>query len=226
VPSLSERVDSAGGAGSGARQRGGWVTVRRDGDQIDAAELWDGGVHLWLTRGRWRRVARRAITGTILSRYVGVDPGQLAFARGEHGKPELLTAGAQGPVHFSTSTAPGAFAVAVAATPVGVDLELRARRVSTDALIETVCSERERSQLAALGPSQRHAAFIWCWTGKEACAKASGIGLGAPFDRIEAGAGPAAGPLLVDGPVDGRHGPWTLYRVDALADYAVAVAVL
>jgi 4'-phosphopantetheinyl transferase len=202
------------------------VTVRADGDQIDSGELWEGGVHLWLTRGRWRRLARRAITGTILSGYVGVDPGLLAFTRGEHGKPALVTTAAQGPVHFSTSTAPGAFAVAVSATPVGVDVELRARRVSTDALIEAVCTDRERDQLAALAVSQRHEAFIWCWTGKEACAKASGIGLGAPFDRIEAGTSSAAGPLLVDGLVDGLHGPWTLYRVGALADYAVAVAVL
>jgi 4'-phosphopantetheinyl transferase len=202
------------------------VTVRADGDRIRDQELWDGAVHVWLTHGRWRRIARRAITGTILSRYVGVDPGQLAFTRGEHGKPDLVTAAAEGPVHFSTSTAPGAFAVAVAATPVGVDIELRTRRVSTDALIAAVCTGSEHDQLAALGASQRHEAFIWCWTGKEACAKASGVGLGAPFDRIETGTGLLSGPFVVDGVGDGTLGPWTLYRVGALADYAVAVAVL
>jgi len=204
----------------------GWVTVRTDGDRIDERELRRGAVHLWFASGRWRRIARRGITATILARYAGVQPAELEFARSADGKPQLVTAVAAGEVHFSTSTAPGLFAVAVAAAPVGVDIELRARRLSTDALIEAVCTERERTQLAALGPSQRHEAFIWCWTGKEACAKASGVGLGAPFDRIEVGADEGGGPLPVASVAAGRLGPWTLHRVDALADYAVAIAVL
>lgn len=191
-------------------------------------------MHLWVARGDSRRSARRGIATTILARYVGIRPGELEFARRRAGKPELLTPAPSGRVlHFSTSSAPDLFAVAVAAGPVGVDVEPRRRRVSTNALIEAFCTPSECDELGPMGEAARREAFIWCWTGKEACAKASGLGLGAPLEEIEAGVGPVPGARAVGripgeaaGPLAGGPlGPWTLHRV-ALPDYAVAIAVL
>ena len=117
--------------------------------------------------------------------------------------------------------------LAVAAEPVGVDVEPRRRRVCVEGLIETICSESERDAApgSPIEPSVRDEAFIWCWTGKEACAKASGLGLAAPFDEIDVGTGPVGGVRAVARAASHPAGPWLLYRAEVLADYAVAVAV-
>ena len=200
------------------------VRARVAGDRVDDGEPWAGAVDLWIARGSRRRTARRGIAATMLARYVGIAPGELEFSRGAHGRPELRTRAAGREVWFSTSTAPDVFVLAVAATPVGVDVEPLTRRVATDGLIEAVCTPRERDRLSALALAARREAFIWCWTGKEACAKASGLGLGAPLESIDAGAGPGAS--VVQASSDGSLGPWTLFRVQALPGYALAIAVL
>jgi hypothetical protein len=209
------------------------VVVRRSGDGVRVEGIWDREVHVWVVRGSWRRVARRGIAATILARYVDTDPPELVFGRGPFGKPELLTRAPGGEqVRFSTSTAPGALALAVAAEAVGVDIEPRDRSVSADGLIEAVCTAAERRELAGVGAAARREAFLWCWTGKEACAKAAGLGLAAPLELIEAGCGPIGGARVVapvrewQGIGGGLLGPWELHRVGELAEYAVAVALL
>ncbi len=163
---------------------------------------------------------------TILARYAGVEPQALEFARGADGRPELLTPVAGGALRFSVSSAPGMFVVAVGAETIGVDIEPRRRRVDVDGLVEAVCSSAERDLLAApMAPAVRGEAFIWCWTGKEACAKAAGLGLGAPFEEIDVGIGPIDGVRAVPPAASRQAGPWLLHRVDVLAAYAVAVAV-
>jgi 4'-phosphopantetheinyl transferase len=210
--------------------------MRRSGDGAEADGIWDREVHVWVVHGGWRRLARRGIAATILASYVDADPRALVFARGPHGKPELLTCGRSGErLAFSTSTAPGALALAVAAAPVGVDIEPRDRAVSVDGLVAAVCTPSERRELAAAATTavaSRREAFIWCWTGKEACAKASGLGLGAPLELIDVGVGPVGGARVVapvvapTGAGDGALGPWELHRVGELAEYAVAIALL
>ncbi len=183
-------------------------------------------MHLWTTPGEWRRIARRAIARTILDRYVGVGAAALEFGRDGDGRPELLTPAPAGRIRFSTGSAPGLLVLAVAAEPVGVDVEPRRRRVCVEGLIEAVCTESEREQLGSrMEPAARDEAFIWCWTGKEACAKASGLGLAAPFEEIEVGTGPVGGVRAVAPAASHPAGPWLLYRAGVLADYAVAVAV-
>ena len=203
------------------------VILRRPDDGVCDASIWEGDLHLWAAAGNWRKIARRGIVATILARYLGVDPRSVEFGRGSNGKPELITQSPAGEVRFSVSTSEGMLALAVGAAPIGIDVEPRARVVSLDGMLEFVCTERERDQLSEPMPvAARSEAFIWCWTGKEACAKACGLGLAVPFSEIDVGTGPVGGVCAV-APVAGSDlGPWVLHRVDALAGYAVAIAVL
>jgi hypothetical protein len=203
------------------------VVLRGPDDGVCDESIWDGQLHLWTVAGSWRRIARRGIVATILARYVGVEPRELQFGRDGSGKPELVPSGPGGSVPFSVSTTAGMLALAVGASAIGVDVESRTRKVSVEDMMDFICTERERAELGDLmTPSARAEAFIWCWTGKEACAKACGLGLAVPFTEIDAGVGPVGGMRTVPSSVGPPVGPWELHRVDAFAGYAVSVAVL
>jgi hypothetical protein len=69
--------------------------------------------------------------------------------------------------------------------PVGVDVE-RIREVSDVlGIADAHFSAVERRRLRSLPPAERRAAFIRCWTRKEAVLKASGEGLGLRLDSFD-----------------------------------------
>ena len=99
-------------------------------------------------------------------------------------------------------------AVAVARTPVGVDVEQLDGRPhplggdgDPEALARLVLSAAERAALAAVPPAGRARAFLVAWTRKEAVTKATGDGLRAAFSDVvvAADAGP---PRLVSWPYE------------------------
>jgi 4'-phosphopantetheinyl transferase len=101
------------------------------------------------------------------------------WVHGTHGKPALTSP----PPHFSLSRRDGVAAVALSMThEVGVDVET----------LRTIDDARE---LAALHftPREREAVvddagFLRLWTRKEACMKATGLGLSLPPSSFECGA--------------------------------------
>lgn len=148
----------------------------------------------------------------VLGNHLGIAPKTVPMARapcprcGEpHGRPVLP----DGHLHFSLSHCEGLSLIAVAADPVGVDVEAVP---SVQTLVEAaeVVHPGESAELAALAPALRPAAFARVWTRKEAYLKGLGIGLGADPSTEYVGAGerPAApsGWLLADIAVP--HGHW------------------
>lgn len=147
----------------------------------------------------------------VLGNHLGVAPRTVSMARapcpccGEpHGRPVLP----DGQLHFSLSHCEGLSLIAVAAAPVGVDVE----PVPTpQTLVEAadVVHPVESAELAALAPALRPAAFARVWTRKEAYLKGLGIGLGADPSTEYVGAGetPTApsGWLLADIAVPRGH---------------------
>ncbi|MFE0774929.1 4'-phosphopantetheinyl transferase family protein [Streptomyces sp. NPDC058861] len=148
----------------------------------------------------------------VLGRHVGEPPGRLVLLRrpcagcgGPHGKPYLRGHDA---AHFSLSHAGDRVLVAVAAVPVGVDVET----VPEAGLVRDMAGAlhpRERAELDALPAAARPAAFARCWTRKEAALKASGTGLAR--GAAEPYAGTAARPARIPGlhlvdlpPLDGH----------------------
>jgi 4'-phosphopantetheinyl transferase len=115
---------------------------------------------------RW--VVARAALRTVLARELAVAPGELRFALGPHGKPELP--GAE--LRFNLSHSGDRAVIAVAGVEVGIDVERTARRSRA---IERTLTAGERD---AIGDADRHVELLRIWCRKEALAKAIGGGLG------------------------------------------------
>jgi 4'-phosphopantetheinyl transferase len=116
---------------------------------------------------RW--IVARAALRIVLGGHLGLVPGEVEFATGPHGKPELPDA----PLRFNHSHSGDRALVALAhGVEVGVDVERTARRSTA---IERTLTAGER---AALTGSDRHTELLRIWCRKEALAKAIGGGLG------------------------------------------------
>jgi 4'-phosphopantetheinyl transferase len=197
-------------------ERRRWTAYRRDAD-------------------RERFLAGCVLAKAALARYAGLRPADVRFDRtcgqcGEpHGKPAAADIEA---VEHSVAHSGDLVAVAVAANPVGVDVEQLDGRPhplggdgDPEALARLVLSGTERSLLAAIPPPGRARAFLVAWTRKEAVTKATGDGLRAAFSEIvvAADAGP---PRLASWPYPRDPRDVTLLDLNAAAGYVAALAVL
>ncbi|WP_327325089.1 4'-phosphopantetheinyl transferase superfamily protein [Streptomyces sp. NBC_01210] len=144
----------------------------------------------------------------LLGERLGQAPEAITLSRepcthcgGPHGRP-VVPGNA---VHFSLSHTDGLVMIALATVPVGVDVE-GVPAPGTVAEVATQLHPRERTELAALPPEHRPAAFAGCWTRKEALLKATGVGLNEDLSLTYVGAGaqPAGSAdwLLADLPTD------------------------
>ncbi len=117
-------------------------------------------------------VALRAIVGA----YLGCEPARAVFVEQAHGKPRLIAPRAG--LHFNLSHSKDLALLALgAADELGVDVEaVRADLPGAD-LAAAVLDAREFAQLAELPEGAQAEPFVSCWTRKEACLKAVGLGL-------------------------------------------------
>ncbi|MEU6391118.1 4'-phosphopantetheinyl transferase superfamily protein [Streptomyces sp. NPDC046939] len=201
-----------------------WL-VRTDGEAGDAAGVLDTGelrraAAFVFDRHRLRYVNAHLALRSILAEHLGRAPAALRFVRepcpgcGEpHGRPAL----ADTPdLHFSLSHSGDLALVALAATPVGADVEELTPPATADEL-SAVLHPRERAELAALpDPSERSRAMSRAWVRKEAYLKGIGTGLSRATDLDYVG-------TLPDAP--GAPGGWSLRDVPVPEGYAAAVAV-
>jgi 4'-phosphopantetheinyl transferase len=127
---------------------------------------------LW---GRGRGVLR-----ALLGRYLQRDPRTLRFARGAHGKPELLDDRRRSATSFNLSHS-GDLAVYAFATigPVGIDIETARRPIDAVALAERAFGQEAAERLARLDPDRRQREFLRAWVRHEAALKLAGRGIGA-----------------------------------------------
>jgi 4'-phosphopantetheinyl transferase len=167
---------------------------------------------------------------TVLGERLGRPPAELAFHQapcpgcGEpHGRPEVA-----GPVHFSLSHAAGLAVIALADSPVGVDVEGRevfAGQAGQD--VAGMLHPVERSELdrvGALDPTRWGAAALRCWVRKEAYLKGTGMGLGRGAGADYVGVGPGFGITPEAAPA--APAGWRLQAVEVPEQYDAAVAVL
>ncbi|MDF3292523.1 4'-phosphopantetheinyl transferase family protein [Streptomyces silvisoli] len=148
----------------------------------------------------------------LLGAYTDTAPGEMVFVRescplcaGPHGRPAV----SGGAPHFSLSHSGDLVLIAVAANPVGADVEeIPALSVADD--VARTLHPLEQAELAALAPADRVLAFSRCWTRKEAYLKGTGEGLAGGPERMYVGTGPepaaVAGWALADIPVDDGYG--------------------
>jgi 4'-phosphopantetheinyl transferase len=123
---------------------------------------------------RQRFVVAHASLRRILAERLGTRPEQLAFERGDFGKPALAGHALQ----FNSSHSGDWVLHAVSAgAPVGIDVECIGSHAGDAPLLARVLSPQEAARLGALLPAARDAAFADIWCRKEAYLKALGEGL-------------------------------------------------
>jgi len=141
--------------------------------------------------------ARRVFLRSTLARYLGCEPGELVFGKGEFDKPVLVSPDPS--LAFNLARSGEWILLGVARErAIGVDVErldasLREER-ELERLAARVLSEGELTRWTALPKEQRAPAFVRGWARKEALLKALGLGLSREPNTVEMGLEPL-GPL-------------------------------
>jgi len=144
--------------------------------QLSASEL-EAAQRFYRKVDQQQYVFAHAILRLLLAMRCQVAPSEIRFERGGFGKP-VLDYPRIG-VHFSISYGIGAIAVAIAETPVGVDIEMLRGDFDLESLGWRCFTEEERLFVGAAASDERRRGFFWLWTRKEALVKATGLGLDA-----------------------------------------------
>ena len=130
------------------------------------------------TMSRFLALQTPALLRWVLGGYLGLEPGEIRFAYGPNGKPRLDTRGDEDVLGFNVShSGPLALMAFAHRRDVGVDVEFDREVSDVDGLARRCFSSRERNALMRLVPELRPAAFLRCWTRKEALMKADGGGM-------------------------------------------------
>lgn len=163
----------------------------------------------------------------ILSRYAGAAPAEIKFSYGPHGKPFLSPEAGRGEIHFNVSHAADRALVAVTkGREIGVDIESIGERPFDAEVVHRFFSPREGQEIRSAPEAARASLFAAIWTRKEACIKASGLGLSFPLASFDV-SGNAREPLAIATGVDAAEGErlWTLVDVETVPCFAAACAV-
>jgi 4'-phosphopantetheinyl transferase len=158
-------------------------------------------------------VGARATLRVALGSHLGLEAKTVQIVEGDDRKP--VVAGRE--LEFSVSHTDGGAMVAVAAVPVGIDLE-RVEPIAGeefDDLVAFVLDAREREELDLLPEDDRLTAYYRVWTRKEAYVKATGEGIAKrPFSEVIVG---VVTPLLIEvhGLPEAELAAWSVVDVDA-----------
>ncbi len=137
---------------------------------------------------RQRFVAAHIALRQALAEYTGLHHAALQLATGSFGKPSLS---GHTRTQFSLSHSRGLALIAIGGRgPLGADVELLRPVPDMAALAAEHFTQREQEELAALPAHERERAFLICWTRKEACLKAIGVGLLLSAQSFEVGVTP------------------------------------
>lgn len=128
----------------------------------------------------------RGVLRMILARYCGKSPDALEFSYNRHGKPFLRDAANPDNLlpQFNLSHTENHALLAVSfQAPVGLDIEYPRELPDIPGILDLICSESEKSWLAACPKAERTESFWHIWTAKEALLKGEGTGFAhAPAD--------------------------------------------
>lgn len=166
----------------------------------------------------------RGLLRIILGCCIDVEPANVRFSYGSHGKPTLSD---DRLISFNLSHSKDLVVYAVGAgQQLGVDLEYIRKLKDAEQIAQRFFCSVEHRELVAIPEALRPKAFFNCWTRKEAFVKALGQGLSYPLDRFQVTLQPGqpAEFLTIDGRLDSET-QWSLYDVAPSADYAAALAV-
>jgi 4'-phosphopantetheinyl transferase len=192
-----------------------------------SSDEWERASRFRFETHRHRFVSGRGILRGVLAYYVGVEPENLRFLQGAHGKPELAPEFALSRIHFNLSHSEDLALIAVTRNArVGVDVERTRPLEDAGELVARFFSARENAAFQSLPPEIKPTAFYNLWTRKEAWLKATGEGIGHLLNRVEVTFLPDEPARLLRLPAEySKSGPWSLRATRPAAGFAAALAV-
>jgi 4'-phosphopantetheinyl transferase len=156
-----------------------------------------------------------------------MEPSQVRFCYGKHGKPALAEGSVDDALRFNLSHSNGLALYAIThGREIGVDIEYMRADFPGLEVADQFFSAREVGILRALPPGRRQEVFFTLWTLKEAYVKARGGGLTESLAEVDVSAvlGEAVSLLRISG--DTRDfSPWLLQRLAPAPGYSGALAV-
>jgi 4'-phosphopantetheinyl transferase len=167
-----------------------------------------------------RFVAARGQLRTIIGGISEVAPEALSLTFGPFGKPRLQ--GRSNPRFNLSHAGNRALLAVVAGREVGVDLEVPRPGLESARLARRALAPDEILALDALPADEQDAAFLRCWTRKEAYLKARGDGLHASLGGFSVSLGEDEAPVLGSARMPGEVGRWTLVDLSRLCDCGTA----
>lgn len=169
---------------------------------------------------------RGALRG-ILGEFLGVRPAILLFDKETSGKPMLARTENVPDIRFNVSHCAGLSLIAVAlGREVGIDAESLSRPIEDrDAIAARFFSDSENSELAAYPEHERGAAFLRCWTRKEAVVKGLGTGFQLPLAEFSVSLDQDEPRLLEIAPRHEPGVPWALRNLAVPPGFTAALAV-
>jgi 4'-phosphopantetheinyl transferase len=130
-----------------------------------------------------RFVADHARLRLLLATYLEFEPQSLEFVENAQGKPRLDLPDCR--LRFNMSHTRGLTVIAVCLdAEIGIDVEALRSVEDRDDIASLHFSPLESEALRAQPAEERDAAFLRCWTRKEAYIKARGQGLSLPLDKF------------------------------------------
>lgn len=147
---------------------------------------------------RDRFIAGRGFLRETLSGYLGGGPEGICLAEGDWGKPCLAEKAGSRALSFNLSHAADLAVLAVSRErEVGVDVERMVEELPFRDVARIFFSPREQAELFGLPTGEQPAAFLRCWTRKEAYLKGCGKGLMLPSDSFDVSLLPGHPPALL-----------------------------
>jgi 4'-phosphopantetheinyl transferase len=178
-------------------------------------------------RHRRRYIVSQGIVRKILGSYLDVEPAELIYELGDHGKPALAGGLKKADLHFNlTHSHEIALFAMLREVEVGIDVEFFRPMDDFDSVAGRFFSSAEQSAYFSLSEELRPQGFYNCWTRKEAFIKAIGDGLSYPLEKFDVSLVPGEPAQLFrieNEPQEASH--WTLEAFYPLKEYTAAVAL-
>jgi 4'-phosphopantetheinyl transferase len=158
---------------------------------------------------RRRFLAARGALRSILAGYLSIDPRQLTFSYGPHGKPAVRNSLAG--LQFNLSHSHDLMVAAVCRPGfIGVDIEREDPEFPTRDIAGRYFCEREKNEIARADHRNGLRTFFQLWTAKEAVTKATALGLSLELSKVEIGLDPLR-VLSLETPAGPIPPNWRLY---------------